>query len=365
MVPRRSSATDSPSTPAQLEKAVNKRFGADTVMRGSDPRLQIQRIPTGVLSVDLHTRGGFPRNRHNELFGSANVGKTYLSYRSMAMAQELGMRPIFFDVEKTFDPTFASAAGVDVDDLKYVPQNKHGNQLIDVMETYLRSGMYDILVLDSIAALLPKGELEKDMEAGSYGTEQAKMMSAALRRLTTANSAKAANGGAVLIYINQTRDSIGSVFAAAQRTSGGRAMGFYAGMRLELIRAEAIKRKRLVTDPKTYDEVARDVTVGHRVIVRIEKNKTGGAHTGSSTTFVFNYAKKGIDELEDLIFCGRELGWIHKKGDHFWLDDYEDQRKHGRTRFKKWLRDNPDIAEQLADEIRNVEFPEDDDEEEE
>lgn len=358
MSPRKSSsAVAEPTTPKQLRDAMNKRFGAGTIMMGNDPSLEITRIRTGILAVDLHLHGGFPRNRHVELFGSANVGKTLLTYYIIAMAQRLGLRCAFIDVEKTYDPKFAAWVGVNIDELEYVPQQKHGNKLIDIMQTYLMSGMYDILVLDSIAALLPKGEFEKDMEAGSYGTEQAKMMSGALRRLT------ACNKGTMIIYINQTRDSVGSIFAAATRTSGGRAMGFYAGMRLELIRTENIKRKRREIDPKTYEERSVDVTVGHRVVVRVKKNKTGGAYPESSTTFVVDYRQKKIDRLEDLFYCGRELGWITKSGDYFALDGYEDQRKHGRARFKKWLKDNPDIADELEEWIVNVDLTGEEDEE--
>lgn len=331
---------------------MNKRFGAGTIIMGNDPSLEIVRIPTGILSIDLLTWGGFARNRHHELFGTANVGKTALAYHNIGAAQKLGYRCAFYDVEKTYDERFARKQGVDTGELEYIPQKVHGNKLIDIMETHLRSGFFDVIWLDSIAALLPKGELEKDMEAGSYGTEQAKMMSAALRRLTAANSKT------MLGYINQTRDSIGSIFAAAQRTSGGRAMGFYAGMRLELIRTENITRQENVINTSTYDDAKGKVVTGHRVVARIKKNKTGGGRPESQTTFVFDYDTQTVDHIEDLFYCGRELGWIHKRGDYFWLDDYEDQRKNGRARFKKWLGDNPEIAEELAEYIRNVDLEE-------
>lgn len=337
---------------------VNKRFGEGTVLMGDDPSLEIVRLPTGILSIDLLTHGGFPRNRHVEIYGTANIGKTYLTYRLLAETQRNNGRGAFFDVEKTYDPKFAKRAGVDTKALEYVPQRMHGNKLIDVMEAHLRSGFYDVIVLDSIASLLPKGEMEKDMEAGSYGTEQAKMMSAALRRLT------AANKNTALVYINQTRDSIGSIFGPRQITSGGRAMGFYAGMRIEIVRTEAVKRKGTIIDPSSGEEKDKEVTTGHRCLVRIEKNKTGGALIASQSTFVFDYRTANIDPIEDLLYCGRYLGWVHKKGDFWWLDDYESDKKRGRNNFKRWLKGNPAIAEELADYIRNVEFEEEDDEEE-
>lgn len=343
-------AAETPTTPKQLQAMLNKRFGEGTVLMGSDPSLEVQRIPTGILAIDLLTHGGFARNRHHELYGSANVGKTFATFKHIAKAQSLGMNCAFFDVEKTFDPEFAAHAGVDLGTMEYIKQRVHGNKLIDIMETYLRAGMHDVMVLDSIAALLPKGELEKDMEAGSYGTEQAKMMSAALRRLT------AANERTVLVYINQTRESIGSVFAGGTRTSGGRAMGFYAGMRLEFVRTDSIKRKGTTVKHDTYDDQTTDVVVGHRVLVKIKKNKTGGGTPESSTSFVFDYDLKGIDPYEELIYCGRTLGWVHKQGDYFWLDEYEDQKKHTRARFKKWLQDNQEIADQLREWIENVEY---------
>lgn len=344
------------TTPAELQKMVNARFGADTVLMGNDARLEVVRMPTGILSIDLLTQGGFARNRHHELYGSANVGKTYVTYRFIAETQRNGGKCAFFDVEKTYDPKFAAKAGVNIKELAYIPQNSHGNKLIDIMETYLRSGLYDVIVLDSIAALLPKGELEKDMEAGSYGTEQAKMMSAALRRLTAANQTTC------LVYINQTRESIGTVFAAATRTSGGRAMGFYAGMRIELVRTESIKRAGTTVNMEKGDDVSTQVVKGHRVVVKIRKNKTGGAAPEEQTTFVFDYDKQGIDPLEDLIYCGRYLRWIHKKGDYWWLDGYEkESKKNGRARFKKWLKDNPEVAAQLQEEIRTVEWETEDD----
>jgi recombination protein RecA len=239
-----------------------------------------------------------------------------------------------------------------------VPQKEHGNQLIDVMETYLRSGIYDVFVLDSIAALLPKEEREKAMDAGSYGAEQAKLMSKALRKLTAANKKTA------IVYINQTRDVVGSMFGPRQMTSGGRAMAFYAGMRLEFIRGEQIKKKTKAIAVDTGDEQQKDYVSGHRVVVRLDKNKVGGSKVGDQVTFVFDYEQSRIDPIEDVIYLGRRLGWVHKKtegrSDVWWLEGHE--KKRGRSGFKRWLETNPDIVAELEDDIRNVEYVDEEEE---
>ena len=351
-MPRKTKEVE-PKSPAQLVNMLNKKFGPGTVTTGSDPSLNIIRLPTGVLSVDYLTQGGFARGRHHELYGSANVGKTALTYYFIAESQRVGLNCAFFDVERTYDPVFAESLGVDTKKLSFKRQDLHGNELINIMEVMLRSGVYDVIVLDSIAALLPKAEADKDMEAGSYGTQQAKLMSAALRRLT------AANKDTVLVYINQTRDNIGSVFAAQQMTSGGRAMGFYAGMRIELVRTQNIKRKGLAIDPATGKEVTKDIVVGHRVLLKVNKNKTGGVSPSSQGTFVFDYELEGIDPIEDMLYIGRDTGWIHTSGDTWWLEGFEEEKKNGRTRFKKWLASDQEAQETLLEWINNIDWSED------
>lgn len=333
-------------TPDALEKVINDHFGAGTMKRASDPTLQIVRIPTGLLSVDALIGGGFPRNRHNEIYGSANVGKSYLAQMLLASTQRLGGRGGYVDTEKTFDPVFAEHIGCDLETLAYHEQ-VHGPRCVDFTETLLRSGLYDVLVIDSIASLLPLDEYEKTMEAGSMGMEQAKLMSKALRKLTAANSKTA------IIWINQTRDAVGSMFAQSV-TSGGRAMGFYAGVRLEMSKVETLKKPGRVVNEKT-GEIKKDAQVpyGHRVLVRARKDKTGGiAHPDAESSFVFDYRKGRHDHLEDLIYLGRVHDYIQKSGDKWWITDYEDEKCHGRPRFKKWLKKNVAVQEELEEMIR-------------
>lgn len=363
-MPKKKAATKE-LTPAALEKAINKRWGEGTFMRASDPSLEIRRIPTGILTVDIALGGGLARGRHTEMFGGYSVGKTYVAYRACASAQQQGLRAAFIDVEGSFDPSFAETAGVDLDELGFHRQ-EHGNQVIDFIETLLRSRQFDIVVLDSIAALLPKAELEQDMEKGSYGTAQAKMMSAALRRLTAANKDTA------LVYINQQRDAIGQMFGPKSVTSGGRAMSFYAGTRLELVRTENLKRKVRSIDPKTNEEKITPLVVAHRVLLKVEKDKTGGAKQHTTTTFVFNYEQAGIDRTEELMYLGRVYGLIHKKQSVYWVDGYEDEKINGRAKFYRWLKTNVAVAEELEEDIWSAYEAEDegrsaldDDEEEE
>jgi recombination protein RecA len=341
-------------SPADVAAIINKKWPG-AMKKGSDPSLRITRIPCGILSIDMLLGGGFARRRHFEIYGGYNVGKTYTTYRLIANAQRMGLACAFVDVEATFDPEFAESCGVDLEAL-HMPEFEHGNRAIDIVETLLRSAAFDVVVLDSIAALLPKAELEMDMEAGSMGTQQAKMMSAALRRLT------AANQKSVMVYINQTREAIGVMFGKRTTTSGGKAMGFYAGTRLEMVRTENIKRTKKVIDASKGDEKTAEVVVGHRVLVRVEKDKTGGARPHDETSFVFSYDLGGADPVEDLIYLGRKYGIIKKNSTSWWVEGYEDEKQTGRPRFKKWLRRNVAVAEELRDSILEY-VPEDEDEE--
>lgn len=336
-------------TPDALMVAINKRFGVGTMQKASDPSLTIERLPSGVLSIDYRLNGGFPRGRHIELFGSANTGKTALAYRTIATTQANGGRAAYVDVEKTFDPAFAEHLGVDLDSLGYHKQI-NANRVVDFVETLLRSELYDVICVDSIAALSPKIEIESDTETtGSMGMEQAKLMSKALRKLTTANNKT------LLIWINQTRDSVGGIFAKKSVTSGGRAMGFYATTRIEMVRTETIRKKGKIINPSKLNESDADVAVGHRVLVRIEKDKSGSANPFDQTSFVFSYELSNIDHYEDLIYVGRVTGLVHKSGsdraEKWWIEGYEDDKQSGRARFGRWLRKNHAIAEELEERI--------------
>lgn len=332
-----------PESPAEVMALINKRYPG-AMKRASDPSLEIVRIPSGILTVDCMIGGGFARNRVTEVFGSANVGKGYLAQKLIASVQDLGGVGAWIDAEKTYDPVFGEHCGIDNEAMVYHEQI-HGPMCVNVMETLLRSEQFDVIVCDSIAALLPLYEFENESGAASMGMEQAKLMSQALRRLT------AANRRTILFFINQTRENIGVTFGKKSTTSGGRAMSFYAGLRLELTRVETLKKKGRKVNEKTGEiKDDADVPYGHRVLVRGEKDKTGGlARPLDETTFVFDYEKGKHDQVEDLIYLGRLTGQIEKSGDKWWVAGYEDEKKHGRPAFKKWLKKQRAVREELEE----------------
>lgn len=329
------------SNVSAIQAEVNKRWPGAMKM-ASDEEFKITRLPTGILSIDYMMNGGFARGRHTELFGGYSVGKTYLTYRLIAQTQQDGGTAAFVDCEGSFDPEFAKSAGVDLKKL-VLHKQEHGHQVIDFLETLLRSREFDVQVLDSIAALLPKQEYEGEMSGASMGTQQAKLMSAGLRRLTAANKDTA------MVYINQTRENVGTMFGKRSITSGGKAMAFYAGTRLELNRIENIKKKAKLIDHKTGKEKQGDVVTGHRVMFRVEKDKTGSARTGAEGTFVFDYEQGGIDHIEDLMYLGRVTGLVHVSGNSWWVEDYEDEKQNGRPKFYKWLKKNRAVADELTE----------------
>lgn len=335
-------------TPKQLRAMLNKEFGEGTAMVASDPSLQITRIPTGILEVDDLLNGGFPRNRHVELSGNASVGKTTLSLKTAAQAQMLGGMSAYVDCEKSFDPEFAKILGVDIDELDYHPQ-KSGEKCVAYIETLLYAGLHDVIILDSVSSLLPEQEKNATLEKGSMGMEQAKLMSKALRKLTTANQRT------VLIFINQLRDNIGVSFGKKTTTSGGRALPHYAGIRIEMVKIETIKEKRDVPDLTTGELKTKDMPAAHRVLCRVEKDKTGSAdHPYAETSFVFDYDRADVDQIEGLIYVGRKFDLVAKDGDYWWVDGYEDEYAHGRKKFKKWLAKNVAVAEELEERIREA-----------
>lgn len=339
-MPRRSST----AVVDDLHSRINKRWpGAMTY--GNDPKHVITRLPSGVLAVDYHLKGGFARGRSNELYGGEHTGKSALSLRLIAETQRTGGKCAYIDCEKTYSPLFADHLGVITRRLAYHEQ-EHGHRVVDFMEALLYSQEYDVIVLDSIAALLPKSERDNDMEAGSMGMEQAKLMSKAMRKLTTANKKT------VLIFINQTREAVGVMFGDKNVTSGGRAMAFYASTRIEMTRIETIKGKMIVVDPKTTKDKELDVPVAHRILFKIKKEKTGATHTGTQTTSVFNYGISDFDPIEDLIYVGRLVGVVKNSGDNWWVAGHEDHKSSGRTRFVRWLSTNLEVCHEIELECR-------------
>lgn len=339
--------------------AVNKEFGPGTMKMASDPSLRITRIPTGILSLDYLLGGGFPRNRYVEIYGSAHVGKTYIALTYIATAQALGLRCCWVECENTWDPVFAEACGVDLAKLGFHEQ-RHANQVVDFMETLLYSRMWDVIVLDSIASLLPEPELNTSMSAGSMGMEQAKMLSKAFRKLTTA-----LKGGTSMILLNQQRDAIGVTYGKKTTEPGGRAIKHYTGIRLEVVRTENLTKPGKSIDIKNNKQKDSKLVVGHRILLRVQKDKTGGAKPYDESTMVFSYTKGRHEHLEDLIYLGRVYDLIGvNTTDKWWAMGYEDEMVHGRPAFKKWLRKNRAVREELEEKIiaRIVESePSDDD----
>ncbi len=331
-------------TSGDVKDLINRRFGAGTMTFGSDPDLEISRIPTGILSIDFGMNGGFARGRSVELYGGEHTGKTSLAMHLLAECQRLGGKGAYVDCEKTFNQRYAQHVGIDIDTLGYHRQ-RDGHQVVDFMETLLYSKEYDVIVMDSIASLLPKSERENDMSAGSMGMEQAKLMSKALRKLTTAN------GKTVLVFINQTRQAVGVMFGDQDVTSGGRSMAFYASTRLKLTKIETIKSKRTIVDPKTTKDKEADVPTGHRVLVKVQKEKTGAMHAGSQISTVFSYDLQDFDPIEDLIYVGRQIGIVKNSGDSFWVEGY-DQKSANRKAFYRWLATHPDACAEIEFEAR-------------
>lgn len=341
---------------SDLKAALNKHFGEGTIKSGSDPDIAVSRCPTGVLSVDEITRGGLPFGRTVEIYGPPSAGKTAFCYHVMAQAQMMGREAAYIDCEKTFSPKFAEHIGVDIERLQ-IHEQVHGPRVIDVVEAMIRSRLFGVIVVDSTSALLPIEDLETDMEKSSYGMQQAKLMSKALRKLTAANI----NGseGTLVVFLNQIRDAIGVTYGKKTTTSGGRAMGFYASTRLEFSFQETIKGKGLNVNPTTGEVKSEDTKgiVGHRLGVTIDKDKTG-LRPKEKTTCVFDYRLGDFDPVEDLIYVGIMYRLIERSGNSWWVVGYEKDKKVHRKAFKKWLRKSHDVQEELELKIRGS-FPSD------
>lgn len=330
-MPRKSELANQPSLEdgrrAMLEKAVGdiiKRYGDGSIMRlGEAHRMMVEAIPTGSLSLDLALGiGGIPRGRITEIFGPESSGKTTICQHIVAEAQKLGGTAAFIDMEHALDPTYAAKCGVDIDNL-LVSQPDTGEQALEITETLVRSGAVDVIVIDSVAALVPRAEIEGDMGDAQMGA-MARLMSQALRKLSGAIS----QTKTAVIFTNQLRQKIGVMFGNPETTTGGNALKFYASVRLDVRRVQSIK-------------IGADI-VGNRTRVRVVKNKVAPPFRTAEFDIMYN---EGISKVGDLLDLATQLGIIEKRGAFF---SYGEIRLgQGRENAKEFLRQNPDLADEI------------------
>ena len=308
---------------------IEKQFGKGSVMKlGDFQAMNVEAIPTGALSLDIALGiGGIPRGRIIEVYGPESSGKTTLALHMIAEAQKLGGEAAFIDAEHALDPVYAKHLGVDIDNL-IVSQPDTGEQALEIAEALVRSGALDVIVIDSVAALVPKAEIDGDMGDSHIGL-QARLMSQALRKLAGAiNKSKT-----VLIFINQLREKVGVMFGNPETTAGGRALKYYASVRLDIRKVENIKQDGEV--------------VGNRARVKVVKNKVAPPFREAEFDIVYG---KGISKEGNILDIAVNLDIIEKSGSWF---SYNGERiGQGRENVKKYLQDNPEIAKEIEEKIR-------------
>jgi len=311
--------------------SIERRFGKGSIMPlKSAERVKVEAIPTGSLALDIATGvGGIPKGKIIEIFGPESSGKTTLALHMIAEAQKRGGIAVFIDAEHALDPKYAQKIGVDLDNL-YISQPDYGEQALEIAESLLRSGAVDVIVIDSVAALVPKDELEGEIGEAHVG-KQARLMAQALRKLKSL----AHNANAAVIFINQLREKIGVMFGNPETTPGGRALKFFADMRLDV---------RRVGDAKEGDN-----RVGSRVRVKVVKNKLAPPFKEAEFDMIYG---EGICKLCDLIDTASELGVIKKSG--AWYSYGETRLGQGRDQAKKFLQENPELAQEIEKKVREV-----------
>lgn len=307
---------------------IDKQFGKGSVMRlGDDNRPPVQVIPTGSLALDVALGiGGLPRGRVIEVYGPESSGKTTVALHAVANAQKAGGNAAFIDAEHALDPVYARALGVDTDSL-LVSQPDTGEQALEIADMLIRSGGIDIIVIDSVAALVPKAEIEGEMGDSHVGL-QARLMSQALRKITGALSAT----GTTAIFINQLREKIGVFFGSPETTTGGKALKFYASVRIDVRRIETLKEA--------------GSPVGNRTRAKVVKNKMAPPFKQAEFDIVYG---KGISREGSIIDMGVEAGIVRKSGSWFTYGD--DQLGQGKENVRQFLVDNPELANEIEQKI--------------
>jgi recombination protein RecA len=308
---------------------IERQFGKGSVMRmGDQTRAPIEVIPTGAIALDVALGvGGLPRGRIIEIYGPESSGKTTVALHAVANAQRAGGLAGFIDAEHALDPDYAKALGVDTENL-YISQPDNGEQALEIADTLIRSGALDIIVIDSVAALVPRAEIEGEMGDSHVGL-QARLMSQALRKLTGAlNHSKT-----TAIFINQLREKVGVMFGSPETTTGGRALKFYASVRLDVRRIETLKDGQ--------------EAVANRTRVKVVKNKVAPPFRQAEFDIVYG---EGISREGGLIDMGVEHGFVRKSG--AWYTYESGQLGQGKENARTYLKDNPDIANEIEKKIK-------------
>ena len=310
-------------------RQIERQFGKGSIMKlGADQVVNIDVIPTGSLALDLALGvGGFPKGRVIEIYGPESSGKTTLALHTIVQSQIRGGTAAFIDAEHSLDPSYAKKLGVNTDEL-IISQPDSGEQALEITEALVRSGAVDVVVVDSVAALVPRAELEGEMGASHIGL-QARLMSQALRKLAGAIS----KSRCVVIFINQLREKIGVMFGSPETTTGGRALKFYASVRLDIRRIDSIK--------------SGDSIVGNRTRVKVKKNKVAPPFKQAEFDIMYN---EGISREGDILDLGVEEDLVKKTGS--WFSYKDDKLGQGRENAKQFLRENPKILDEIETIIR-------------
>ena len=309
---------------------IEKQFGKGAVMKLGDPSTQmnVEVHPTGSLSLDIALGlGGIPKGRIVEIYGPESSGKTTVTLHMIAEVQKAGGIAGFIDAEHALDPVYAQNIGVDIDNL-YISQPDNGEQALEITETMVRSGALDIVVVDSVAALVPRAEIDGDMGDSHVGL-QARLMSQALRKLTAVIS----KSNCTVIFINQLREKVGVMFGSPETTTGGRALKFYSSVRLDVRRIETLKQ-------------SGDV-VGNRTRVKVVKNKIAPPFKEAEFDIVFG---KGISKEGDILDLAANSNIVNKSG--AWYAYNDNKIGQGRENTKQYLKDNPEICQEIERKVR-------------
>ena len=309
---------------------IEKQFGKGAVMKLGDPSAQmnVETIPTGSLSLDIALGlGGIPKGRIIEIYGPESSGKTTVTLHMIAEVQKRGGIAGFIDAEHALDPVYAKNIGVDVDNL-YISQPDNGEQALEITETMVRSGAIDIVIVDSVAALVPKAEIDGDMGDSHVGL-QARLMSQALRKLTSVIS----KSNCVVIFINQLREKVGVMFGNPETTTGGRALKFYSSVRLDVRRIEALKQS--------------GETIGNRTRVKVVKNKIAPPFKEAEFDIIFG---EGISTVGDILDLAADAGIVNKSG--AWYAYEGNKIGQGRENTKQYLKEHTEMLQEIEQKVR-------------